>query len=154
MQKPHPAFLLPVLVVRFVSDAFTARSWVEACKPISSLICRCSLCDGSCWRPHGRRHKGWMGAKNPCRSTSWHRIYEFTSGHRGPYVPIDKSLKPISCYSLLIFKRASQEHLVMRENMSDGLWSSVWSPAKHMLTLEQEGSERLEAEAKLDFIER
>lgn len=38
--------------------------------------------------------------------------------------------------------------------MSDGLWSSVWSPAKHMLTLEQGGSERLEAEAKLDFIER
>lgn len=82
------------------------------------------------------------------------RSYESTSGQRGPYVPVDKSLKPISCYSLLAFKRASREHLVMRENMSDGLWSSVWSPAKHMLTLEQGGSERLEAEAKLDFIAR
>lgn len=32
--------------------------------------------------------------------------------------------------------------------MSDGLWSSLWSPAKHMLTLEQGGSKRLEAEGK------
>lgn len=32
--------------------------------------------------------------------------------------------------------------------MSGGLWSSVWSPTKHMLTLEQGGSERLEAEGK------
>lgn len=95
---------------------------------------------------------GWV--QTTCRNTSWLRSYESTSGQRGPYVPIDKSLKPISCYSLLIFKRASREHLVMRENMSDGLWSSVWSPAKHMLTLEQGGSERLEAEAKLDFIAR
>lgn len=43
---------------------------------------------------------------------------------------------------------ASREHLVMRKNMSYGLWSSVWSPAKHMLTLEWGGSERLEAEGK------
>lgn len=36
----------------------------------------------------------------------------------------------------------------MRENISDGLWSSVWSPAKHMSTLEWGGSERLEAKVK------